>query len=158
MEIPADIWPTFIESVQDSEGFSDTPYKDSRGYWTVGYGHKLGDSPGPGRYTKEMLRVWLVLDLEKAEDQAKIFLYRKSLNLSPVRFTVLVEMAFILGYVGASKFTQFFAALRAQDWTAACFELRHTARGKISPWYKEEPSRVDKLCSRLITDSFSPER
>ena len=159
MEIPADIWPTFIESVQDSEGFSDTPYKDSEGYWTVGYGHRLGDSqPGPGRYTKELLRIWLVQDLENAEKQAKIFLYRKSLKLSPVRFTVLVEMAFILGYVGASRFTHFFAALRAQDWTAACFELQHTDRGKISPWYKEEPSRVDKLCHRLISDSFSPER
>ena len=163
MEIPTDLWPTFIHSVQESEGFSDTPYKDSEGYWTVGYGHRLQDfTTQPHHldthYPKDQLAAWLVEDLENAQKQAKILLHRKSLNLSPVRFTVLVEIAFILGYVGASKFTQFFAALRAEDWTAACFELRHTARGKISPWYKEEPSRVDKLCHRLISDSFSPER
>ena len=99
---------TFIESVQDSEGFSDTPYKDSEGYWTVGYGHRLQDFTtldhhSDTHYPKDQLAAWLVEDLENAQKQAKIFLYRKSITLSPIRFTVLVEMAFILGYVGAKQ-------------------------------------------------------
>lgn len=29
--------------IKDHEGFRDKPYKDSRGLWTVGYGHLIGD-------------------------------------------------------------------------------------------------------------------
>ena len=145
-----------VQSIKDSEGFSDTPYKDSQGFWTVGYGHKLGvHEPGPGTYPKEYLEILFTQDLFDAERQAEILARRKSTTeLSAVRFTVLIEMCFILGYHGAAGFIQFFAALRAKDWTAACWELRHNSEGEISPWYREEHSRVDKICKRLETNSF----
>ena len=154
-EIPTDLWPIFINSVKDSEGFSDTAYQDSRGYWTVGYGHRLGEyKPGPGTYPKDYLETLLVQDLEHAEGLAQTIMRSGDLELSNVRFTILVEMVFIIGYTGVSKFLQFFMALKAQDWVRACFQLRHTAAGEESPWYKEEPERVNKLCNRLLTNSF----
>ena len=154
-KIPEDLWPVFINSVKDSEGFSDTAYQDSRGYWTIGYGHRLGDrKPEPGEYSKKYLETLLRLDLHEAERHAKSLVRRKNLALSDIRFTVLVEMVFILGYTGVSKFLQFFITLQLKDWVAACFEMRHTAAGETSPWYKEEPERVNKLCNRLLTDNF----
>ena len=154
-KIPADLWPVFIDSVKDSEGFSDTAYQDSRGYWTIGYGHRLGDrKPGPGEYSKKYLETLLRLDLHEAEIHAQSLVRRHDLELSNVRFTVLIEMVFIIGLTGVSKFIQFFAALKEEAWVAACFEMRHNTTGEESPWYKEEPERVNKLCNRLLTDSF----
>ena len=153
-KIPADLWPIFTNSVKDSEGFSDTAYQDGRGYWTIGYGHKLEGKPEPGEYSKMYLETQLRLDLHKAEELAQRIIRREAIELSNVRFTVLVEMVFILGYTGVSKFLQFFIALQLQDWVAACFEMRHNTTGEESPWYKEEPSRVNKLCNRLLTDNF----
>ena len=32
-----------LDVITESEGFRDTPYRDPYGYWTVGYGTKIGD-------------------------------------------------------------------------------------------------------------------
>ena len=101
-EIHADLWPIFINSVKDSEGFSDTAYQDSRGYWTVGYGHRLGEyKPSPGTYPKDYLETLLVQDLEHAQGLAQTIIRHENLELSNIRFTILVEMVFILGYTGS---------------------------------------------------------
>ena len=153
-KISAILWPIFINSVKDSEGFSDTAYQDSRGYWTIGYGHRLERKPEPGEYSKIYLETQLRLDLFDAEGLAQKIIRREDIELSNVRYTVLIEMVFILGYTGASKFKRFFVAIALQDWIAACFEMRHDTTGEASPWYKEEPERVNKLCNRLLTDNF----
>ena len=149
--LPGATWPRFIRSIKDSEGFSDTPYQDSEGNWTVGWGHKLREGkPRKGKYASAELSRLLRKDLNRAEGEAQELLEGIT-YLLPGQITVVIEMCFILGKHGASEFKLFFGALREGSLMRACWQLRHDSHGNESPWYKEEPNRVNKLCERLMT-------
>ena len=144
----------FLASLKESEGFSDTPYRDTRGIWTVGFGHKIGkELPDNIAYTRDELLQFFDDDVKAAEGGAKrLFEQHAIRHLTPgiPTYWVVVEMVFILGEKGTSNFHQFWNKLRLDDLPAAAEELRTNSHGGPSPWYEEEPHRVDKLANRLL--------
>ncbi|MGE6114316.1 glycoside hydrolase family protein [Aeromonas salmonicida] len=112
-------------------------YKDTLGYWTIGFGHLCSPSEirkyanGISELNAQLL---LTTDLACAErDARKMFQFNKH----PLAVQqLLVEMVFQLGAPKAKQFLQFAAALDGLDYKAAARELI------ASNWYRQTPKRV----------------
>lgn len=124
------------------------PYKDSLGFYTIGYGHYIGKTLHQiehanfinGLNDTEALQL-LHEDLENAINEADDLF-----DLEPHPLTVqhvLIEMIFQLGYAKASRFVKFKWHIKAHEYTSAGFEMKN------SLWYKQTPNRVLKHVQAL---------
>lgn len=118
-----------------SEGKVLKVYLCPAGARTVGYGHNIDAHALPGYIshylakhgvvTDDMAEYLLELDLQDAIAAAKNVVKPETFEwLSERQRAVLVEMAFILGEGGLSKFKRFLAALDAHDINQAARHLR----------------------------------
>lgn len=135
-----------LEMLKRHEGFRSKPYQCPAGYWTIGYGHNL-QAAG---YTKpeidklqfagwtqkdaEQRLIWDIGVVVAALEKLPVWL-----GLSDERKAVLIDMAVNLGVAGLLKFKKLLAAITAQDWDKADFEMRN------SMWAKQVPSRAVEL-------------
>jgi GH24 family phage-related lysozyme (muramidase) len=132
--------PDLPDWIKAQEGYRYAPYQDARGYWTVGYGHRVRlDSPCMTRKTADL---YLADDLEDACHGARSVYLELSLLPPAVRF-VLVAMAFQLGPRGLAGFTAMHKALDQDDYIRAAAELM------ASRFASQCPTRAQDLARRL---------
>ncbi|MFK0368949.1 glycoside hydrolase family protein [Enterobacter sichuanensis] len=117
------------------------PYKDSLGYWTIGYGHLVqkGEDFSNG-LTPIEADILLAHDIEKAKAELR------TLNLGTLPTDIedyLIIMIFQLGLAGTSKFKKLLAAAKIGDRDGIRRE------SKDSLWYKQTKSRVDDMNNQL---------
>ena len=145
-------------SVKEHEGFRGSPYEDSVGVKTIGYGRNLEAHPitkaewkaigGKRDLDKEPLTegeadVLFQNDIKRARADVKS-LYGKTYDkLSQARKDVVIDMAFNLGKGKLSKFTKFFQALRQGNYDKAAEEMRD------SKWAEQVGPRADKLIEMM---------
>lgn len=119
--------------IRRHEGTELVPYRDSKGIWTVGIGHKM-TNPLPD----EVVELLFEHDYQHAEKQAQTLPVWDA--LSDARKGVLVEMVFQMGLAGVSGFKKFLAAAERADWDACYDEMLD------SQWAREDsPSRALSL-------------
>lgn len=138
------------EQIKRHEGYRRRPYQDTRGYWTVGWGHLIHHTPTTVNQflgdllnaicSESMHRQWLKDDIERAELDASTWLDMES--LSDARQRMAVEMCFVLGGAGARKFKNFKAAVERGDHHQASKELVN------SLWHSQAPNRVSALAEQ----------
>jgi lysozyme len=121
--------------VQHFEGCRLTAYQDTRGFWTIGWGHLLKENQDWTGYTISQAEADQLRseDLEYARMEATGF--PNYLQMNDVRRAVLVSMCFQLG----SKplfWPNFMASLEVQDWAGAA------TNGLDSDWARQTPSRA----------------
>ena len=138
------------DNLKQSEGFSLHPYKDTLGFWTVYYGHKI--NPGETfNYTREEAEIILDKDIEIAHAGARE-VFPEMDAFSPVRQDTLVELTFNLGYHKIQHgFPRFVHCCNIQHWHDAANELQF-ADGKSIPslWYKQVGhTRADRILEQL---------
>ncbi|CAJ1839577.1 hypothetical protein HLBENOHH_02063 [Aeromonas dhakensis] len=113
-------------------------YKDSLGYWTIGYGHLCTDSEVKkfkDGISETQASILVLQDIVEAEQGARRLF---EMNRHPVEVQdVLIEMVFQLGERKASGFKKFKAALDAMDYDTAADELKN------SSWYTQTTNRVN---------------
>ena len=117
------------------EGKKLIPYKDSRGFLTVGIGHKFekGESV-KSKYSESEIMNFFKADLEKAIAQAKK-VFPNFDNLPKEVKIKLVSLTFNMGMGGISKFKDFRASIANKDWKSAASNLKN------SLWYKQVGNR-----------------
>ena|SRR5688572_328641 len=129
------------------EGLKLKPYRDTLGHLTIGIGHLL--SKGISRRAAQLI-------YEDDLLEATIFLHTAYpwtvgwITSDPVRYRVLVDMAFNLG----SRLAEFKATLRAakaKDWEAMAAGMEN------SLWYEQTGRRAATLVTMIRTgqDPFS---
>ena len=128
-------YPELINSIKENEGFAGSPYNDSLGIPTIGYGTKLPISTKEGE---------LLLNNRLARKIAKLHYSEPVVDKlpEPIR-VVLYEMAYQLGVSGVLKFKNMFEALKDRDY------IRMIAEMKNSKWYHQTPNRVNKLIDKI---------
>lgn len=120
-------------AIKIAEGFRLAVYPDIiTGRGTVGWGHEVTERDGldlGDRITKRRAEALLSSDLMSAK-RIVDSQYRLQLSLlnSP-RIAVLIEMAFVLGGHGLSRFTKLYRSVSAENYAAAGCEITD------SKWY-----------------------
>ncbi len=120
------------------EGLRLKPYRDGKGYLTIGIGRNL-DTVG---ISVEESHLLCLHDMERAE---------KALNthcpwlgqLNPVRQRVLLNMTFNLGIQKLCGFTQFLEALQHQDYECAAGAMLD------SRWAEQVKARATRLADMM---------
>jgi GH24 family phage-related lysozyme (muramidase) len=133
------------------EGFSLKVYKDTRGYDTIYYGHKV--VPGEAYlFTQADADAYLEKDILIAEKAAvSIFPEFKSFSLS--RQAALVMLIFNMGADKIRRgFPRFVHDCNIGDWDGAGNELKYSdGKSVLSDWWKEvHPDRANEIINMLI--------
>lgn len=124
--------------IKNHEGLRLTPYKDSEGILTVGYGRNLEAVP----FSQDEVDLMFKNDLRRARDGAESFVAYTQLN--EIRKGVLIEMVFQMGVAGVSKFKKFLDAAYNRDWARAADEMLD------SKWAKQTPERAKELAKLFL--------
>jgi GH24 family phage-related lysozyme (muramidase) len=132
------------------EGFSLKVYKDSLGYDTIYYGHKV--VPGEAYlFTQADADDYLEKDISIAELHAGfIFPEFKSFSLS--RQAALVMLIFNMGADKIRRgFPRFVHDCNIGDWNGAGDELKYSdGKSVLSDWYKQvHADRADEIINML---------
>jgi lysozyme len=138
------------------EGYKAAPYKDSRGFWTVGEGTCLETNPISAKDWKYLLDNKLIQVsittlgarfLMKGKFAADLrdlaTRYEGFAQLPDLVQTLLLEMAYQMGVGTLLAFTDFNRFIRAGQYAAAAADGRHTT------WYAQTPERADKILTQL---------
>lgn len=112
-----DWWADLTERVKRHEGCRLTPYRDSVGVLTIGWGRNL-DDVGISQQEADLM---LAHDLNRA--YAVIQGWTWTADLSPARQQVLVEMCFNLGARRLQGFGRMLAACKAGQFAEAADEM-----------------------------------
>lgn len=126
-----------ISRLQVNEGFRPVVYRDIKGIETIGYGFNI--SSGIKQPAALALLTAQAQDLEKQLEGLSW-----PMQLDEVRFSVMIELAFNLGFSGLLGFGNMIAALKAQNWQAAHDELLDSEAGRLLP------TRYGQLANLLL--------
>jgi lysozyme len=146
-----------LVSVKRHEGYRATPYKDSLGYWTVGYGHLIHNMQLSALVNYRSLgdllnwisdpathESWLRSDILEAESDARRWIGDAWDKLSDVRKEIITEMAFQLGADRLAGFAKLRSAILDRNWAIAKAEMLD------SRWAQQTPSRANELARRMV--------
>jgi lysozyme len=127
-----------IEQLKRDEGLRLTPYLDSVGKTTIGYGRNLSDEG----ITREEADMLLMNDIERTtNDLSKHLPWVASLD--PVRQAVLLNMAFNMGIHGLMSFKNTLALVQRGDYAMAALGMLH------SEWASQVPARAQRLAKQM---------
>ena len=125
------------EQLKADEGLRQVPYQDSRGHWTVGYGH-LMRNPLP----LSLCEALLDYDIAQAE-VALLRAYPWVTAVSAARYVVFVQLVFNMGAGGLGTFAKLLAAAQAGQWDTAAAELLD------SDYARQVGARAVRLAAQL---------
>ena len=84
--------------IKKNEGYSDKPYQDQLGFYTVGYGHLITEKESKyyiKKFKKKYFEELFEIDFKKAHAQYKKYFLKKNHTTSEKE--LLIEMIFQLG-------------------------------------------------------------
>jgi len=134
--------PLLIDDLKRDEGLRLQAYQDTRGVWTIGYGHTPAVEGAV--WTPEAAQIQLSADLDRtlAEMDRELAWWR---GLDDVRQDALANMAFNQGVGGLLAFHHMLEALEAHDWHGA------SAAMLLSDWAEEVEDRAERLAFMIRT-------
>lgn len=135
----ADAFAAVLDDIRKDEGLVLTPYMDTEGVLTIGYGINLRD--GLSRAECEMLLEHRAV--ERLGDLTSVLPWFNAID--PVRQRVLLNMAYQLGVHGLLEFRKMLDALKAENYEKAATEMEH------SLWARQTPHRVARLAAMMRT-------
>lgn len=126
--------------IKSHEGLRLKPYKDTEGILTIGYGRNLEDVG----ITEKEAEILLQNDIVRAEhDLIKVMPDVKKMNV--VRYYVLVDMMFNLGFNGFNGFKRMIKAIKEKDYQKAADEMLD------SKWAGQVKGRATELAEMMKT-------
>ena len=128
------------DRIKKNEGYSDKPYQDQLGFYTIGYGHLITKKETKyyvKKFKKNHFKKLFELDFKKAHNQYKKNFFKKKHTASEKE--LLIEMSFQLGAKGVSKFKKMLYFLNKKQKFMVSLEMLD------SSWYLQTPERVKNL-------------
>jgi lysozyme len=134
---------TVIDQLKRDEGLKLSPYQDTVGKLTIGYGRNLSDKG----ITAIEAQILLANDVAETTERLKAALPQLK-SLDQVRYSVLINMAFNMGVGGVLQFTQFIAALEEGNWQLASLAMLN------SKWATEVGDRATRLANQIVAGEW----
>lgn len=125
------------------------PYKDTKGNYTIGYGHYIGKKESEARkyrfgLTEREAHKLLIQDMKKTREDFILLLKRKNaVNLSIEQQRILYEMAFNLGIDKLSTFNKLWKSVERGN------DKRFKREIENSLWYRQVGNRAEMLVATL---------
>ena len=141
-------------STKKHEGLRLAAYPDTKGIWTIGYGHNLEANGVPAKYARfvqipqDVAEAWLDADLENARKEAEKFEQFPFFNRA--RRNVFIEMVFQMGSMKVSRFKNMLGAISlnpSQVPTNWAVVAEHMLDSKWAR--KDTPSRARELAETM---------
>jgi lysozyme len=137
-----------VEELKLDEGFRSKPYKDSLGYWTIGYGHHDGVTADTAPINKEDAESLLIERMEEAWDDAKIVVPSFD-QLDGPRKGAVLNLAYNLGRKKLAGFHGTLQAIEDQDWDEVERRLLN------SLYARQVKGRANRIAYRLKTGDYA---
>lgn len=146
-----------IDLVHD-EGFRLNPYKDTKGYITGGIGHKMDQQDMKDfdyNWSNEQKEdFWIQKfheDFINSAAEAEAILNEQGIEANPTVDAVVTNMVFNMGATEVrNNWPNFFKALKEENYEEAIHQMKTSSNGqKMSQWYTEVPTRVERLGEKL---------
>jgi lysozyme len=137
-----------IGQLKRDEGLRLLPYKDTRGFTTIGYGHNCNANPLPYDVSKGITEAQATMILGADVERISRFLVQKLpwvINLDDARHGVLQNQAFNMGVPGLLEFHHDLADTQAGDYAKAAADM------KASLWYAQVGERAKRLVQQMLT-------
>lgn len=135
------------KNIQAEEQCRLIAYRDSLGFWTVGWGHHDSTIGESTTWAQEHADEIFDEDFEDAVSAAQKLCASFS-SLSDSRKGVLAAMSFQLGAQSMAKFVGMLQAIDEDDFVTAARHMRQ------SLWAKQTPLRVQRLAKRMETGLY----
>jgi len=129
--------------LQHHEGLKLELYRCTADKQTIGFGHNLTDRG----ISRAMAEIIFEADYDEAFASASTVV-KNFRSLSSPRSSVLVNMSFQLGSGGLRSFKKFIAAVEAEDWGLASYEMLD------SKWAQQTPARASTLATMMRTNKW----
>ena len=139
-----------IGQLKRDEGMSLVPYKDSRGFTTVGVGHNLDANPLPD-LTFPISEAQAAQILGRDVERISRFLVQSLpwvTTLDDARYGCLQNCAFNMGVNGLLGFHHTLADVQAGAYATAAADM------KDSLWYTEVGDRAVRLVQQMLTGEW----
>ena len=137
------------DEIANDEGIMYETYHRSLGHLTGGIGHLITEwdeefyeKPIGTKVPNEQVNDWFEKDIKVTINDCKI-IFDNFDNLPEEAQLVIANMCFQLGRPRLSKFKNFIAAVKDEDWQRAGDEMQD------SRWYKQTTNRADRLIARI---------
>lgn len=140
-------------------GREGMPYRDSKGFWTIGRGHFIGKNLEDLRLPSDVIQALFEDDLERVHNEAcELFGDGFFYALESPRRLAILTMFFTLGAEGFSKFHETIAAIKAEDWDTVSARILQTKWAKdVDPKQRKEEGRDDRVAYMFRTGRFHPD-
>lgn len=144
-----------------NEGWRNSPYTDSRGYRTVGVGHRItGNEPFDVNrtLTNQEVATLYEMDYNRAKEEAAMAAAAHNVDfdsLSDTRQAVLTDMAFNMGAQGGgglAGFDNMWSAVANNDWDRAGYEITHSRYGSQLPARSARNAEAMRTDDRSVLD------
>ena len=109
--------PVMEALLEQQEGFRANPYRDSRGFLTIGFGTNLDAG-----ITHDQAKA--LMDCQLAANEAALMDYPWFAGLDEMRRGVIENMAYNMGVLGVLEFKDMIAAIEAKNWAEAAHQMR----------------------------------
>lgn len=129
---------SLIEHIKEEEGFRGTPYKDTLGYLTIGYGTKLPLDEAEA----ELLLMHRLKKMQKQLHRRITELYGE-VQLPDKVWEILYHMSYQLGVQGVMNFKKMLWAIVNGNYIEASREMLD------SKWALQTPNRAERLSTMM---------
>ncbi len=140
---------TLQDEIANDEGVVYETYHCSLGHLTGGIGHLITEwdeefyeKPIGTKVPNQQVNDWFTKDIAVTINDCKI-IFDNFDSLPEEAQLVIANMCFQLGRPRLSKFKNFIAAVKDEDWQRAGDEMQD------SRWYKQTTNRADRLIARI---------
>lgn len=132
-----------VQEIKRDEGFMARAYRDSLGFWTIGYGRYLASYTSK-TVSEPQAHYMLLEDMDKhtAVIDKKIPWVH---SLDEARKAALLNMSFQMGAYKLLQFKTVLAKVREGDYSAASSAMLQ------SRWAKQTPKRAQRLAKQMET-------
>tara|TARA_R110000787_G_scaffold129603_1_gene241422 strand:+ start:397 stop:852 length:456 start_codon:yes stop_codon:yes gene_type:complete len=138
------------DEISNDEGVMYETYRCSLGHLTGGIGHLITDwdeevyaGPIGTKVPHQQVDDWFAKDIGTTIKDCNL-IFSQFNKLPEEAQLVIANMCFQLGRPRLSKFKNFIAAVKTEDWLRAADEMED------SRWYKQTTARADRLIARII--------
>ena len=140
------------------EGIAYVPYKDTKGYWTIGVGYFIGKELTDLKLSWDVISLMLKEKIEDALEDLHSVFDREFDSFEEARQLALLSMMYSMGLKRFTTFVRMIGHIKAEDWEAAGFEAQDSKWAQdVDPRMSPDTGRDARIAFMLRSGRMHPE-